>query len=137
MDSGQALSDYLLAELERLAARPTREEMLARLRSRKPREAEDAGGRSRPRRARLGMIVVDASAVLEFLLQTARGRRVEARLFRNEDGADEAIADLTDLDLHVTRTSIYWPCVEARQPHCIRRDIRRPRRGDRCDDGDL
>jgi hypothetical protein len=27
--------------------------------------------------------------------------------------------------------------VEARQPHCIRRDIRRPRRGDRCDDGDL
>ena len=33
--SGQTLSDYLLAELERLAARPTREEMLARLHSRK------------------------------------------------------------------------------------------------------
>jgi antitoxin FitA len=32
--SGQTLSDYLLAELERLAARPTREEMLARLHSR-------------------------------------------------------------------------------------------------------
>lgn len=32
---GQTLSDYLLAELERLAARPTREEMLARLHSRK------------------------------------------------------------------------------------------------------
>ena len=30
-DAGQTLSDYLLAELERLAARPTREEMLARL----------------------------------------------------------------------------------------------------------
>jgi plasmid stability protein len=29
--AGQTLSDYLLAELERLAARPTREEMLARL----------------------------------------------------------------------------------------------------------
>lgn len=28
---GQSLSDYLLAELERLAALPTREEMLARL----------------------------------------------------------------------------------------------------------
>jgi len=34
-DSGQTLSDYLLAELERLAARPTRNEMLARLHSRK------------------------------------------------------------------------------------------------------
>jgi antitoxin FitA len=33
--SGQTLSDYLLAELERLAARPTREEMFARLHSRK------------------------------------------------------------------------------------------------------
>ena len=34
-DSGQTLSDYLLAELERLAARPTRADMLARLHSRK------------------------------------------------------------------------------------------------------
>ena len=33
--SGQTLSDYLLAELERLASRPTRDEMLARLHSRK------------------------------------------------------------------------------------------------------
>jgi hypothetical protein len=32
--SGQTLSDFLLTELERLAARPTREEMLARLRTR-------------------------------------------------------------------------------------------------------
>ena len=74
------------------------------------------------------MIVVDASAMLEFLLQTPLGTRVEARLFR--DGAEfhsphlvdvevtqglrrlvrsgevtparaaEAIADLVDLDLH-------------------------------------
>lgn len=34
-DAGQTLSDYLLAELERLAARPTRDEMLARVHSRK------------------------------------------------------------------------------------------------------
>ena len=34
-DSGRTLSDYLLAELERLAARPTRGEMLAKLHSRK------------------------------------------------------------------------------------------------------
>jgi predicted nucleic acid-binding protein len=74
------------------------------------------------------VIVVDASALLEFLLQTSLGARVEARLFRDEDEfhaphlvdvevvqglrrlvrtgevssgrADEAIADLTDLDLH-------------------------------------
>ena len=74
------------------------------------------------------MIVVDASALLEFLLQTSLGARVEARLFRDGDElhaphlldvevvqglrrlvrtgevapgrADEAIADLIDLDLH-------------------------------------
>jgi plasmid stability protein len=33
-NSGQTLSDYLLAELVRLAARPTREEMLVRIHSR-------------------------------------------------------------------------------------------------------
>jgi predicted nucleic acid-binding protein len=74
------------------------------------------------------MIVVDPSALLEFLLQTSLGARVEARLFRDEDElhaphlldveivqglrrlvrtgevssgrADDAVADLTDLDLH-------------------------------------
>ena len=74
------------------------------------------------------MIVVDASAVLEFLLQTPLGAKVEARLFRDRDEfhsphlvdvevtqglrrlvrarevspdrAAEAIADLSDLDLH-------------------------------------
>lgn len=74
------------------------------------------------------MIVVDASALLEFLLQTPLGGRVEARLFRDDDEihsphlvdvevtqglrrlvrsgevspdrATEAIADLVDLDLH-------------------------------------
>lgn len=74
------------------------------------------------------MIVIDASALLEFLLQTQRGMRVEARLFRGQDDfhsphlvdvevtqglrrlvrvgdvsadrAAEAIADLGDLDLY-------------------------------------
>jgi predicted nucleic acid-binding protein len=74
------------------------------------------------------MIVVDASALLEFLLQTPVGTRVEARLFRDEDElhaphlvdvevvqglrrlvrtdevssgrAAEVIEDLTELDLH-------------------------------------
>jgi plasmid stability protein len=34
-NAGHTLSDYLLAELERLAARPTREEMLSRLHGRR------------------------------------------------------------------------------------------------------
>jgi predicted nucleic acid-binding protein len=74
------------------------------------------------------VIVVDASALLEFLLQTPLGARVETRLFRDEeelhsphlvdvevaqglrrlvragevspDRAGEALADLADLDLH-------------------------------------
>ena len=74
------------------------------------------------------MIIVDASAMLEFLLQTDLGTRVEARLFRDRDElhaphlvdvevlqalrrlvrmgevspgrAEEVIADLSDLDLH-------------------------------------
>jgi predicted nucleic acid-binding protein len=74
------------------------------------------------------VIVLDASAVLEFLLQTPLGARVEARLFRDKDElhsphlvdvevtqglrrlarmgeistdrAAEAIADLAGLDLH-------------------------------------
>jgi predicted nucleic acid-binding protein len=74
------------------------------------------------------VIVVDASALLEFLLQTPLGTRVEARLFRDQDEfhsphlaeveviqalrrlvrtgevsadrAADAIADLADFDLH-------------------------------------
>ena len=74
------------------------------------------------------MIVVDASALLEFLLQTPLGTKVEARLFRDHDEfhsphlvdvevvqglrrlvragevpadrAAEAIADLADLEIH-------------------------------------
>jgi predicted nucleic acid-binding protein len=74
------------------------------------------------------VIVVDASALLEFLLQTPLGTRVEARLFRGRDEfhaphladvevtqglrrlvrtgevsparAAQAMADLADLDLH-------------------------------------
>jgi predicted nucleic acid-binding protein len=74
------------------------------------------------------MIVVDAAAVLEFLLQTPIGARIETRLFRGDDQfhtphlldveviqglrrlartgevsparAREAVADLSDLDLH-------------------------------------
>lgn len=43
------------------------------------------------------MIVVDASAVLEFLLQTALGSRVEARLLR--DGDDLHAPHLLDVEI--------------------------------------
>jgi predicted nucleic acid-binding protein len=63
------------------------------------------------------VIVVDASALLEFLLQTPLGARVESRLFRDQDEfhslrrlvragevppdrAADALADLADFDLH-------------------------------------
>jgi plasmid stability protein len=41
--AGQSLSDYLRAELERVAARPTREEMLARIHSRARVQLKTAG----------------------------------------------------------------------------------------------
>ena len=84
LDSGQTLSDYLLAELERLAARPTREE-LGEAPPAKARHSEDISRRGDPRGARVRVIVVDASALLEFLQQTAIGVRLEARLFRDDD----------------------------------------------------
>jgi plasmid stability protein len=84
-DSGHTLSDYLLAELERVAGRPTRAEMLTRLHSRKrvtlktPAAVvirEERGSR-RDRGRRVGTLGVSP--------QTPRGARVEARLFRDED----------------------------------------------------
>lgn len=42
------------------------------------------------------MIVVDVSAMTEFLLQTPLGLEVEARLLRC---AEEALADLADVDV--------------------------------------
>ena len=51
----------------------------------KARDPEDSGRGRHPRGARVGVIVVDASALLEFLLQTSLGARVEARLFREDE----------------------------------------------------
>src|SRR5262249_32609076 len=94
----------------------------------KPVEAEDSSRGDHSGRARVGVIVVDASALLEFLLQTPLGARIEARIFRDDDElhaphlvdvevtqglrrlvragdvsagrAEEAIVDLADLDLY-------------------------------------
>src|ERR1700683_3900838 len=93
-----------------------------------PTDLEDPGRGRHPGEALVRVIVLDASALLEFLLQTPRGTRVETRLLRDEDEfhsphlvdvevtqglrrlvragqvapgrAAEAIADLADLDLH-------------------------------------
>ena len=101
------------------------------------------------------MIVVDASALLEFLLQTPLGTRVEARLLRDEgefhsphlidvevaqalrrlvragevsaNRAAEAIEDLIDLDLHRhAHLDFSDSSLEAtRERDGVRRDVRR------------
>src|SRR5690606_19053681 len=48
-------------------------------------DVENAGRGRHPGGARVRVIVIDASALLEFLLQTPLGARVEARLFRDAD----------------------------------------------------
>ena len=45
------------------------------------------------------MIVIDASALLEFLLQTPLGARVEARLFLREEECYVALAEAIDAPL--------------------------------------
>ena len=47
--------------------------------------AANGPGTGQHARARVRAIVVDASALLQFLLQTPLGTRLEARLFRNQD----------------------------------------------------
>ena len=59
-DAGQTLSEYLLAELERLAARPTRDELLTRIRSRRRVNIEDTSRRRHPRGAWGHVMVVPA-----------------------------------------------------------------------------
>src|SRR5687768_4352126 len=62
-------------------------------------EAQRVRRGSRPARARLGMIVIDASAMAELLLQTGLGSRVEARLFQG----DESFHAPHLLDVEVTQ----------------------------------
>src|SRR5262245_62094705 len=49
------------------------------------RDADRPRGRGHPPRARVRVIVVDASAMTEWLLQTELGSRVEDRLVRDDD----------------------------------------------------
>ena len=77
VDSGQTLSDYLLAELERLAARPTRHEMLTRIHSRKrvtlKTSAATVSGRSANQRDRGRRIGATGVPPADSARQTGRG----------------------------------------------------------------
>jgi predicted nucleic acid-binding protein len=64
--------------------RPTRDEMLARIHSRKRVKLKTSAAVVIQQRTRF-VIVVDASAMAEFLLQTPLGIRVEARLLQDDD----------------------------------------------------
>ena len=67
--AGMSLSDYLLGEMRQVAERPTIEEMRSAP-ARRPETRRSFGGRRGSRRTRSDVIVVDASALLEALLQT-------------------------------------------------------------------
>ena len=127
--AGMSLSDYLLAEIKEIAERPTLAELRERLHKRKPVSAQiDTADLVREERAG-AMIVLDASAAVDWLLQTSAGQSIEKRIYsRNETlhaphlldlevtqvlrrlalqgvvpvrRADEAVRDL--LDLRITR----------------------------------
>ena len=157
-NSGQTLSDYLLAELERLAVRPTRDEMLARIHSRTRVTLKTPAAAAIRQERECGVIVVDASALLEFLLQTPLGARVEVRFFRDDDElhvphlvdvevvqalrrlvrmgevssgrTNNAIADLTTLIFIGTpHLDFLGRAWKLQTTQRLRRDVHHPRRG--------
>ena len=126
---GMSMSDYILREVGKALDRPTRQEVLSRLRGPAPRQLRRKCGRRHPRRAGRPVIVLDASAVVELLLDTATGRHVATliddpaigaprasparrrgdgsvlrRFARDgvldDDDASAALEDLVALDLH-------------------------------------
>src|SRR5215831_13474908 len=95
---GLSLSDYLLREVRRVAERPTLRAR-ASTRSARARGHSVVNGQSGESRARSSMIVVDASAVLEVLLNTPDGGGIAARLFAE----GETLHAPHLLDLEVTQ----------------------------------
>src|SRR6266851_6500952 len=69
-------ADWRAANARRNACPPPRAD---------PRQIENTGRGDNSTRARVRMIVVDASAITEFLLQTEVGARVERRLYREDE----------------------------------------------------
>ena len=77
---GMSLSEYLIAEVRRGAERPSVGELRVRLAERAPVTPSPSPGRGRSRGTEHPLIAVDASAMLEVLLRTERGARIEDRL---------------------------------------------------------
>ena len=125
--AGMSLSDYLLAEIKEIAERPTLAELRDRLHKRKPVSAQIDTRSAGARRTRNAMIVLDASAAVDWLLQTSPGQRIDRRIYAHSETlhaphlldlevtqvlrrltqqgvvsgtrADEAVRDLVDLRL--------------------------------------
>ncbi len=105
---GLSLSDYLVQEVRRVAERPTLTELRQRLAQRTPVAPRvppakavraERAGQSRQSGAGTPVIVVDASAVLEVLLNTPAGARVADRL----SAAGETLHAPHLLDLEVAQ----------------------------------
>jgi plasmid stability protein len=79
--AGMSLSDYLLAEVRRVADRPTPEELWQRLRTREPVVTQVSAAEAVRQESRLPLIVVDASALIEVLLLSELGVVAGERLF--------------------------------------------------------
>ncbi len=127
--AGMSLSDYLLAEIKEIAERPTLAELRERLHTREPVSARIDTAQLVREEREVAVIVLDASAAVDWLLQTSAGKNIEKRIYsRNESlhsphlidlevtqvlrrlglqgvisqhRADEAVRDL--LDLRITR----------------------------------
>ena len=97
--AGMSLSDYLLAELRRMAGRPSLAEMRERLAEPSPHRPRPVAGGGDPRRARRPVIVVDASAVVEVLLRTPAAAAIRERLF----GVEQTLHAPHLLDIEVTQ----------------------------------
>ena len=79
--AGLSLSDFLLAEIRQLAERPTIAELRERLR-RRARVAEPVSAdRRRTPRTGCAVIVLDASAAVEWLFQSPAGVKIDRRIF--------------------------------------------------------
>jgi predicted nucleic acid-binding protein/plasmid stability protein len=89
--AGMSSSDYLLEEIREVAERPTLTELRARLRRRKPVAAQldtaPCAGRTCRKNAphHERVIVLDATAAIDWLLQTSAGQRIDQSIFSHNE----------------------------------------------------
>ena len=159
--SGQSLSDYTLGVLQQHVASPTLPELIERIVQRAAVEPEIPCRRADPRGAGRTIrmtLVFDASALVEFVLGSSRGREaamvmsghegalhapglimteslsalraLERRTNLTAPRADQAVDDLLAVPLHKYGTeTLVANLVPAWSYHCLRRALRRSRQG--------